>query len=244
MPEGWSHIEIAGKPVDVFEPGKPARFAILYLHSLGEENISEKPPYVAAFRAAGLPVVAPRGRRSWWADRVCNEFDPELTAEKHLLQNVVPWMEAKWNLGPRMIAVVGISMGGQGAVRLGFKYPERFPVVAGVASAFDYQDWYGQGLPMDEMYKNKEAVRQDTTVLCVGGPPWPRHVWFACDPDDGYCIRGNDRLHEKLSAYGIPHTIDFDTTAGGHCWEYFGPMAAPMMQFAKEALAVESRRLM
>jgi len=244
MLEGWTRQTIAGKPADVFEPATPARAAVLYLYPLGEESPAENKAFTAAFRNAGLPVVVPYGRRSWWADRVCTEFDPVLTAEQHLLRNVVPWMESRWQLGPRRIAVTGVSMGGQGAVRLGLKYPERFPIVAGISSAFDYQDWHGRGGPIDEMYKDREACRQDTAILALAGPPWPRHIWFACDPEDAECIRGNDRLHEKLNAYGIPHVADFDTTHGGHCWEYFDRMAKPMMGYVVDALAQESLRLM
>lgn len=246
MLEGWTRIEIEGKPADLFEPAvksKP-KAAVLFLHPLGEESPAINEAYTAAFRKFNLPVVAPHGRRSWWVDRVCKEFDPVLTAEQHLLRNVAPWMEARWNLGPRMIAVAGISMGGQGAVRFGFKYPERFTVVAGVSSAFDFQDWYGRGDPMDEMYASREACRQDTTILQIGSPPWPAHIWFACDPEDSECLRGNDRMHEKLNAFGVPHVVDFDTSNGGHCWEYFDVMAEPMMGFVDDALAKESRRLM
>lgn len=244
MLPGWTRLEIAGKPADVYEPAKPARGAVMFLYPLGEESPADNEAYTAAIAKAGLPVVVPHGRRSWWADRVCPEFDPVLTAERHLLDNVAPWMESRWKLGPRAIALAGVSMGGQGAIRLGIKYPERFPIVAGVSSAFDTQDWYGQGGPLDEMYPDREAVRQDTAVLHLAGPPWPRHIWFACDPEDAECFRGNDRIHEKLTAYGVPHTVDFDTSNGGHCWEYFDLMATPMMEFVAEALKQELRRLM
>ena len=72
---------------------------------------------------------------------------------------------------------------------------------------------------------------------------WP-HVWFACDPADARWFRGNDRLHEKLAALGVPHTADLDTTAGGHDWAYFDRMAEPMIRFVADGLAKESRRLL
>lgn len=244
MQPGWIRVEISGKPADVYDPGGSPFGAVLFLHPLGEESPAENDAYTQAIREAGLPVVAPHGRRSWWADRICPEFDATLTAERHLLANVVPWMASRWSLKPGMIAAAGVSMGGQGAIRLGIKYPEQFPIVAGVASAFDYQDWYGLGDPLDTMYPSREAVRQDTAILHLAGPPWPRHIWFACDPADEQCFRGNDRLHEKMTAYGIPHTIDFHTSNGGHCWEYFDLMAQPMMQFLRNALEQERRRLL
>ena len=37
-----------------------------------------------------------------------------------------------------MIGLLGISMGGQAALRLAFKYPQMFPVASGIASALDH----------------------------------------------------------------------------------------------------------
>ncbi|OWK47524.1 esterase [Fimbriiglobus ruber] len=200
--------------------------------------------YTAELARHGLACVAPLGARSWWANRICPEFDAHLTAERYLLESVVPWTRDRWNLGPRALAAFGISMGGQGAIRLGFKYPGQFPVVAGVASAFDYHEWYGRGTPIDTMYDSRERCRQDTAIHHVNPPHLPPHVWFACDPADAQWYRGNDRLNEKLSAIGVPHTADLDTSRGGHTWAYFDAMARPAFQFLVDALAKESRRLM
>lgn len=243
MPDGWTRTEIAGKPADVFDPAGAPRFALLYLHPVGEEPLAGNPAYTAALRDAGVGCVAPHGRRSWWADRVCPEFDPTQTAERHLLENVVPWARARWGLGPRAVGAFGISMGGQGAARLGLKYPDQFPAVASVAGAFDYHDWYGRGTPLDAMYDTREQCRQDTAVLHVDPYRWPPHLFLACDPADADWFRGNDRLHEKLRALGVPHLTDFTTTAGGHCWDYFDRMAGPVVAFLARGLEREARRL-
>src|SRR4051812_33927912 len=131
MLTGWAKAEIGGKPADVFGPPGAVRFGVLFLHPVGGESPATNAAYTDAFRRHNLAVVAPWGGASWWADRIDPGFDPTLTAEQHLLRNVVPWMETAWRLGPRAVAVAGISTGGQGAVRLGFKDPDRFPVVAG-----------------------------------------------------------------------------------------------------------------
>ena len=39
-----------------------------------------------------------------------------------------------WNLTPPAIALTGVSLGGQGALRLAFKHPRTFYVVAAIAS--------------------------------------------------------------------------------------------------------------
>ncbi|MDB5313902.1 MAG: putative esterase [Gemmataceae bacterium] len=244
MPSGWTRTEIGGKPADVFDPpaGPAPRFALLSLHREGGDSLAGDPTYTDLLRKHCLPCVAPPGGQSWWADRVCPEFDPVLTAEHHLLRNVVPWMEARWGLGPRAVGVAGIGMGGQGAVRLGLKYPDRFPVVASVAGAFDYHERYGQGTPLDDMYATREQCRQDTAVLHIDPYRWPPHLWLVCDPADEW-FRGNDRLHEKLSALGVPHTADLDTSTGDPR-TYADRMAVGMIEFVVKGLERESRRLM
>jgi S-formylglutathione hydrolase len=243
MPGNWTRLTIGGKPAVVFDPPGRPRFAVLYLHAYGQESPADSPAYAAAFAASGVACVAPWGGRSWWADRVCPEFDPQITPERHILDAVLPWARNRWQLADRPVGACGISMGGQGAVRLGFKHPDRFPVVASVAGAFDYQRRYGRGEPLDEMYDSPERCRQDTAILHVD-PAHTPELWFACDPDDDEWIDGNERLHSKLTAVGVPHAADLTTRAGGHSWAYFDAMAEPMVGFVADALDRLGRRLL
>ena len=135
-------------------------------------------------------------------------------------------------------------MGGQGALRLAFKHPELFPVVAAIAPVIDYHELYGQGGPLDQMYDSKEQCRQDTVTLHVNPLKAPPHIFFSIDPDDARWFRGCDRLDEKLNALGIPHEIDFTTRAGGHSWDYFNHMAERAVRFVHAGLEEESRRLL
>ena len=113
----WSNVILAGKTVECYEPpaAAPPRFGILFLHPLGLETLRDRPAFTKVLDARNLVCVCPHGKRSWWADRICPEFDPKLTAEKHLLENVLPFIQERWGVLPRSIGVFGISMGGQGA---------------------------------------------------------------------------------------------------------------------------------
>ncbi len=242
MRGAWSQFEIAGKPADLYEPARP-RFGLLFLHPLGLETLRDRSTYTKLLDQLNLACICPHVQRSWWVDRVCPEFDAKLTPERHVLDNVMPIFRERWNLGPRSVGVFGISMGGQGALRLAFRHPERFPVCAGIASAFDFHELYGQGTPLDEMYESKEHCRQDTAILYLNQAHWPPHIFYCIDPDDEAWFRGNDRLHEKMSALGVPHTMDLTTQAGGHSWTYFDHMAEPALRFLHDGLEKESRRL-
>jgi S-formylglutathione hydrolase FrmB len=242
----WSRVEISGKAADVYEPAgaERPRFGVLHLHGAGLETLHDKPVFTRLFEELSIACVCPHGQRCWWGDRVCAEFDEEISPERFLLDQVLPYFRRRWNLTPTSIGLQGISMGGQGALRLAFKYPELFPVVAGIASALDFHDLYGEGTPLDALYDSKEQCRQDTAVLHVHPTHYPAHIFFCVDPEDERWVRGNDRLHEKLSALGIPHEIDFTTRAGGHSWDYFNYLAERVERFVLAGLEQESRRLL
>jgi S-formylglutathione hydrolase len=245
MNENWTTIEISGKKADVYDPSRSRpRFGVLHLHGVGLETLKDRPAFTGVLEELRLACVCPHGQRSWWADRICPEFDPRVSPEKFLLDQVLPFFQNRWGLGPRAIGLQGISMGGQGALRLAFKRPDLFPVVAAISSAIDYHELYGQGTPLDDMYDSKEQCRQDTVLLHVHPSRFPSHIFFCIDPEDTAWYRGNDRLHEKLNALGVPHEIDFATRAGGHSWDYFNHMAERAERFIHAGLDHESRRLL
>src|SRR5262249_27935459 len=214
-------LDLAGKPADVFDPAGGPRFGALFLHPYGLETLAGNEVWTDLLTEMRLACVCPHAGRSWWADRVCPEFDPGLPPRRRLLDNVLPFFRSRWNMQPPGIGVTGISMGGQGALRLAFKHPQLFPAVSAVSSAIEYQQHYGTGEPLDEMYDSKEQCRQDTALLHINPTHYPAHLFFCIDPGDAEWYRGNDRLHEKLAALGVPHEYDLTTRAGGHSWQYF-----------------------
>ncbi len=240
----WTVHDLSGKRADVYQPAARPRFGVLYLHPVGLETLVGNAAFTRLFDELGLGCVCPHGQRSWWAYRICPEFDAQKTAERYLLDDVLPYFRAQWGLAPPAIGLLGISMGGQGALRLAFKHPQTFPVAAGIASAIEYHHLYSHGTPIDEMYDSKEQARQDTALLHVHPSHYPPHLFFCVDPGDADWWRGNDRLHEKLAALGIPHTCDLTTRAGGHSWDYFNAMADRAVRFVHDGLVEMSRRLL
>jgi len=242
----WNLVEIAGKPADVYELAGAARprFGVIHLHGVGKESLRGNDAFTRWFDTQQMVCVCPSGGLSWWADRICAEFDPHITAEKYVVEKVLPYFNERWGLLPRSVGLHGISMGGQGALRIGFRYPQLFPVVAGISSAIEYHEYYGMGYSMDDMYDSKEQCRQDTVPMHIHPSHYPPHIFFCVDPDDTAWFRGNDRLHEKLNALGVSHQCDLTTRAGGHSWDYFNQCAARVQAFVLAGLEQESRRLL
>src|SRR6185437_9449877 len=154
-----------------------------------------------------LPCIAPKSGRSWWTERVWPEFDPAMSAERYVMDHVLDVAAERWRSRPPQVAILGIGMGGQGALRLSFKFPDRLPIVAAVSPAIDYQlAYYDEDeLALPAMYAEPEAARQDTATLHVHPLNWPRNIWFCCDPADHRWHESADRLRMKLGVIGIPH---------------------------------------
>jgi pimeloyl-ACP methyl ester carboxylesterase len=242
----WTEIELAGHRCDVFEPAQrnDRGFAVLYLHGVRLARLADNATFTREFARHRLPVIAPMTGPCWWTDRVCPEFDPQLTPERHLLDNVMPLVQSRWHAAPPRIALLGTSMGGQGALRLAFKHPNRFPIVAAISPAIDFQIRWDEGDEMlQQMYADREAARQDTATLQVHPLNWPRNIWFSCDPADARWHESADRLRMKLAALGIPHERDLETTGGGHGFVYYVRMAPAAIGFIADRLDREDRRV-
>jgi S-formylglutathione hydrolase FrmB len=243
---GWEVVDVAGHPCDVFTPESPNPhgFLTVYLHGVHLGRLVDNPVATELLAAHGLPCLAPMTQRSWWTDKLCEEFDPKHTAERYLLDHVMPYVAERWGAKPSQTALFGTSMGGQGALRFAYKHPNRFPIVAALSPAIDYYTRYDEGdetIPL--MYADPESARQDSAILHVHPLNWPRNQFFCCDPADQRWFDSADRLRMKLYSLGIPHECDLETSAGGHSWKYYNHMLPKAFAFMLARLEQERLRV-
>lgn len=246
MPGNWTSEQVASKAVDVYEPSRRNEhgYVVIYLHGVHLNRLQDQPGFLAEFERHGLTVVCPWTERSWWTDRVCREFDTKLTAERHLLDNILPYVATRFGVATPKIALLGTSMGGQGALRFAYKYPNLFPIAAAISPAIDYYKRYNEGdETIPEMYDDPEAARQDSALLHIHPLNWPRHQFFCCDPVDRRWWESADLLHMKLFSLGVPHEFDLETSGGGHSFEYYSRMAPKAIEFLIARLDQERRRV-
>ena len=248
---GWSTIDVAGHACDLFQPESIAANArcLVYLHDLTGRRPQSIPPVRAAVEAAGLPVLAPRTGRSWWLQQLVERFDRERTPEEFLLGPLLEECQQRFAAGPGGIGLLGLEMGGQGALRLAYRHPGSFPVAAAINPAIDFHLGMRHGHEWDdgelfdtlwEIFPDVEQARQETAILHVHPLNWPRHQWFASDPANRRWRDGAERLASKLIALGIPHTALFDQPASG---DFLTAAAEAAVQFVASALDAESRRV-
>ena len=242
----WTEVEIAGHACHLYEPLHPSEhgYTVLYLHGLRSARLKYRTALVAEFERHGLRVAEPVADFSWWVDRISPRFDPQLTGQSFIMDHVLPFLAEHWQCEPPRIALLGPSMGGQGALRLAYLFPNKFPVVAAVYPSIDFQKKIDEGDPnLSEMYEDAEAARQDTATLHIHPLNWPRHQFFCCDPADERWHDSADRLRMKLYSLGVPHECDLETTAGGHSWQYFEHMGPRIIGFLADRLDSERLRV-
>jgi len=242
---GWRREDIAGFACDVFEPHRVHEqgWVFVYLHGVHLHPLAEEQPFTEQFERFGIRVVAPWGGRCWWVDRPCPDFSPRCTPERLVLDYVLPWIKSQWQCQPPRIALFGTSMGGQGALRIAYKYPHLFPVVAAISPAIDFHRRWDSDPILQQMYADPELARQDTAILYVHPLNWPRHQFFCCDPQDERWWDSADRLRMKLASLGIPFTCDLETSGGGHGFAYYNRMAQRVVDFLIAGLESERLRL-
>ena len=234
----WNTEFLDGRRLDIFVPASPEPPAgvVLFLHGHAGIFLNENPVFSRLFQEHQLIVVCPDGGQSWWLDVVCPVFDAEQSSQRWLISSVVPFIERRFAVKTPKVALLGVSMGGQGALQLAYRYSSNFPVVAAISPAVDFNQLYGSGIPLDFMFPDAEAARQATVVLNLHPLAWPRHQFFCCDPADTEWFDGVARLGMKLSSSGILHERDLETTGGGHAWEYFNRMAEKSVRHIVDSL--------
>jgi S-formylglutathione hydrolase FrmB len=243
----WSEVELSGHRCQLFEPARPSEhgYVVVYLHCSRMGKLREYPAFCEGFERHGLRVIAPITGRSWWTDRIWPEFDATISAEGYLLERVVPYVAERWGSRPPQLALLGASMGGQGALRIAYKHPNMFPTVGAFSPAIDFQKRIEEGVDpgLDEMYRDAEDARQDSALLHIHPLNWPRNQFFCCDPTDYRWHDSCDRLRMKLWSLGVPFECDLETVAGGHSFEYVSHMAPRAIGFLAERLERDRLRV-
>ncbi|MFK7819426.1 MAG: alpha/beta hydrolase-fold protein [Planctomycetaceae bacterium] len=232
----WKTIRIGQHPADVLEPAEPLTDrAVLFLHGHGERTLADNPVFTKLLGDKGLRVVCPHGGQGWWLDRICRPFDESQTPAAYVRDEVLPWIRGNWNAEPPRVALLGVSMGAQGVLHMAYPDGRSFPVVVAISPIVDFYHCLGNGFPLDDMYANAEEARQSNVTLHLNPLNWPRYQNLFCDPQDVW-MEGCERLGMKLSASGIIHERDFETSGGGHTWEYFDRVAPKAIDYLARKL--------
>ena len=237
----------------------PSRYPVLYfLHGLNDDEQSFFKTggwtLIEDLRQRGsigdFLIVAPEGRNSFYI----NSADGKVRYSDFFLREFIPYIEKKYRAVPDRAgrAVSGISMGGYGALRLGFANPQLFgavsaqsaalltespegvegaaksqsPVVRALAQVFgdpvDVAHWRAND-PFVLAKRNKAALKKSA-------------IYFNCGQSDDYGFeKGAAALDKQLTAEGIAH--QYRPYPGDHSLNYFLSHLAEVMEFHSREFA-------
>lgn len=215
---------VDGKEVEWCLPEAAPAGIILFLHGYDSITPTKQPRLLEGLADDRLACLSPIGPQCWWTPEIYPPFDSEHSPLDFIRNRLLPLMEERFPAETPFLGVVGIEMGGQGALQLGYRWPMQFRRVAAISPKVDFETWYGHGTSLDQMFSNREAARQQTATLHLNPLHRPVRQFLCCDPQDLYCFDGVQTLASKLSSSGVPYESDFSTSLGGYGWPYFEGM--------------------
>jgi S-formylglutathione hydrolase FrmB len=240
LPPGYDAQPIRKFPVLYFLHGLGGDHT--FLVSSGAWNIIED--LQESKKIGEFVVIAPQANTTFYI----NSKTGRTQYEDFFVRDLVPQMEKRFRLlGVRSArAISGVSMGGYGALRFAFKYPQMFvsvsahmpalmeqlPHVSGdlaltmfIGSAF--------GRPVDEAF-----WKANTPFVFARKADLRRlKIYFDCGDHDDYGFdAGSDDLDKLLTARHIPHT--FHIYPGRHDAVFVAQHLAESLEFDSRGLGL------
>jgi S-formylglutathione hydrolase FrmB len=190
-----------------------------------------------------MVVVAVDGDNSFFVDGPLGAYESLVT------RDLVAHVEKAYRAVPRREgrALLGISMGGYAALRIALSRPEVYgavaahsavvleqvPTAAGGASSGHLAAYHRAfGDPIDA------ALWTASDPLALAEKADPRRtpaLYFDCGSEDRYGLfKGNEALHRRLEARGVPHA--FALRPGNHGYEYVRSVLAYSLRFIGAAI--------
>jgi S-formylglutathione hydrolase FrmB len=240
-----------------FDTDKTKQFPVLYyLHGLGdnEQSLLNSGGWdlIEDMRRTGkigdFVVLAPNGGHTFFM----NSADGKIRYEDFLTKEFIPQMEKKYHVvGVRSKrGITGVSMGGFGALRLAFKYPQQFEAVSGQMPALlaDVpQDVVagGPGSPaamLGDVFGNPidtAFLQRNSVFYFAKNDPASElkrmKIYFNVGSNDDYGFeQGAQKLHQLLDSRAVPN--EFHIYPGRHDPQFAVRHFGEVVQFQWNAI--------
>jgi S-formylglutathione hydrolase FrmB len=167
--------------------------------------------------ARGLAVVMPAVGRSFYANEAHGHAYWDYVADE-LPEVVATFFRVSTTRQDTFVA--GLSMGGYGALKLGFTHPERYAAVAGLSGVADIRALTGRlerSEIVDRVFDGGFAPGDDLFALLEDVDPRTAPAYYvSCGTEEVALHDDNVRLAEAAEAHGLDVTTDF--RPGVHEW--------------------------
>ncbi len=201
----------------------PGPFSLLFqLHGLSDDRSAYSRYSTLILKARLLPliIVMPEGGLAHWAD-----LGPRERYESFLINDLWDHVHRTFHVRPGRAVIGGHSRGGNGAVRMALRHPDKFCSAVAHSGAF-YRPEELSGPDEQEHYDIWE-VKPGASV-----PP----IALDCGLEDQF-LSHNRAYSEHLTRLGVAHT--YAEFPGGHTWEYWNDRLDTALAFHLRNLAAE-----
>jgi enterochelin esterase-like enzyme len=185
-------------------------------------------------RLPPMILVMPDAKTTWYQ----NSSDGKIRYEDMLIGEFIPFIDRTFRTRQQRLfrSVVGLSMGGYGAMMLAMRHPELFSAAAALSpgirteqelaatSDAEYErifaPLYGAGLQgearLNEPWRTHSplALAKNLPIAQLRNTRW----WIDIGDDD-FLSQGSDALHSVLKQREIPH--EYRVRDGEHNWIYW-----------------------
>jgi putative tributyrin esterase len=199
---------------------------IYLLHGGGGSGFRDWSNYsdVAQFAAHGLLLVMPEGDYSYYTNAVER---PQDRYEDYIVNDLATDVERQFPVRDQRNgrAIVGVSMGGFGAIKLALQHPDQFAFAGALSPAIDVPrrrfSWrrLGQSQRFREIFGPDDSLgrnNNDPFVLVRSTePPRAPYLYITCGQREGL-LAPNREFAASLDRYGPAH--EFHVVPGGHDW--------------------------
>lgn len=160
--------------------------------------------------------------------------------EDFFFDEFLPEVERKYHCGGEkgLRAVIGLSMGGGGAIVYAQRHPRLFSSAYGMSAWLDHKDRDIRGTDRvgSKLTLTDRSVRDHSALDFIDwvGPVTKEELktvaWFLDCGDDDHLLQLSVDLHLKMHKAGIP--CELRVHNGGHTWEYWHRALYSALPFA------------
>jgi putative tributyrin esterase len=195
---------------------------------------------VAHFVETGLLLVMPEGNSSYYTNAV---DPPQDRYEDYIVADLISEVESKFPVAPGRSnrAIMGVSMGGFGAVKLALRHPDVFIFAAGISSAIDVprRPFSFKRLQQSRHYNSifgtsGSQTRRDNdpfVLLRTANPQTAPYFFLTCGEQEGL-LPANREFGAQLKAHHFQ--FEFHTVPGGHDWNQWNAWLPSVFRSLRE----------
>jgi putative tributyrin esterase len=198
---------------------------------------------VARFAELGLILVMPEGSSSYYTNAV---DPPQDRYEDYIIGDLIQDAESKFPVanGRSKRAIIGISMGGFGAVKLALHHPDLFAFAGGMSSAIDVPR---RGFSVKRLQQSRHyssifgsagsQTRHDNdpfVLVRTANPDDAPYFFLTCGEQESLLL-ANREFASLLAARHF--RFEFQTVRGGHDWNQWNAWLPTLFRSLEQHLS-------